>query len=91
MTVNQIDLEAFDALQSAIARYRGVLEENAMILRNAANVCDQVMGSDPISRNKIDRLETAISALQTACSILEDAANETLRKQLQAEELIEEA
>ena len=91
MTVNQIDLEAFDALQSAIARYRGVLEENAMILRNAANVCDQVMGSDPISRKKIDRLETAISALQTPCSILEDAANETLRKQLQAEELIEEA
>lgn len=91
MTNNQIDLEAFGALQSAIARYKDVLEENMIILRNAADVCDQVMGSDPISQKKISRLETALSSMQAACSILEEAASETLRKQLQAEELIEEA
>lgn len=66
--------EDLQALLKAIQEYKGVLEENFVILKNAANVCDATMGSDDLSRRHINNLEEALKELTKATQIAEDAA-----------------
>ncbi len=65
--------EDLQALLKAINEYKGVLEENFMILKNAANVCDATMGSDDLSRRHIANLEEALVELTKATQIAEEA------------------
>lgn len=65
--------EDLQALLKAIKEYKGVLEENFVILKNAANVCDATMGSDDLSRRHIGNLEEALKELTKATQIAEDA------------------
>lgn len=65
--------EDLQALLKAIQEYKGVLEDNFVILKNAANVCDATMGSDDLSRRHINNLEEALKELTKATQIAEDA------------------
>lgn len=65
--------EDLQALLKAIKEYKGVLEDNFVILKNAANVCDATMGSDDLSRRHIGNLEEALKELTKATQIAEDA------------------
>lgn len=67
--------EDLQTLQKAIVEYKGVLDENFAILRNAANACDATMGSDELSRRHIGNLEEALKELTKATRIAEDAVN----------------
>lgn len=91
MANNQIDLESLDTLLAAINDYRDSLETNRTILKNAADVFDQAMGSDPISQRKITKLESALSVLDKATLLVEAGAEEVIRKRLEADDIIEEA
>ncbi len=66
-------IEDLQALLKAITEYKGVLEENFVILKNAANVCDATMGSDDLSKKHIGDLEEALKELTTATQIAEEA------------------
>lgn len=65
--------EDLQALLKAIKEYKGILEENFVILKNAANVCDATMGSDDLSRRHIGNLEEALKELTKATQIAEEA------------------
>ena len=45
---------------SSLNEYKGELEKNFIILKNAANVCDDTMGSDDLSRRHIAKLPSRI-------------------------------
>lgn len=66
--------EDLQALLKAFSEYRGVLEENYTILKNAANVCDATMGSDDLSKRHIANLEEALKELTKATQVAEEAA-----------------
>lgn len=91
MANNQIDLESLDTLFAAINDYRDSLKTNRAILKNAADVFDQAMGSDPISQKKIAKLESALSVLDRATLLVEAGAEEVIRKRMEADDIIEEA
>ncbi len=66
-------IEDLQALLKAIKDYKDILEENFVILKNAANVCDATMGSDELSRRHIGNLEEALKELTKATQIAEEA------------------
>ena len=68
-------IEDLQALLKAIKEYKGVLEENFVILKNAANVCDATMGSDELSQRHIGNLEEALKELTKATQIAEAATH----------------
>lgn len=71
--------EDLQALLKAINEYRGDLEKNFIILRNAANVCDDTMGSDDLSKRHIANLEEALKELNKAAQIAEEAAQAVIK------------
>lgn len=91
MANNQINLEAFNELHNAIKDYQEKLDTNKRILLEAANVCDQAMGSDPIVKKKIAKLENALAKLDAACERVEEAAAEVVRRRARADEIVVEA
>lgn len=48
-----LDLDALLTLIFAVGEYNRTLQENYVVLRDAAEVCDEAMGSDYIMQNKI--------------------------------------
>ena len=66
-------LEDLQALLAAIKEYKGVLDENFVLLKGAANVCDATMGSDDLSRRHIGNLEEALGELSKATQVAEEA------------------
>ena len=92
MTSGQIDTEAIRELIRAVNEYREEIYENRRFLLNAANVCDQAMGSGPISQKKIARLEEALEVLDCATETIIDEAVEILRRDVdELERIAEEA
>ena len=91
MPAKQIDPDALVILYKAIVEYREKLAKNRLILMNAANVCDQAMGSDPISQKKIARLEEALRVLDASSAYAERAAERVLRKYCGIDTIITEA
>ena len=71
---NQLEVEALETLINAVQKYRGELETNKVILVNAANLCDQAMGSDAISQKHIAALNSAITELEKTSQIVEKVA-----------------
>ena len=71
--------EDLEALLKAIKDYKDVLEENFVILKNAANVCDATMGSDELSRRHIGNLEEALKELTKATGIAEGATQQVIK------------
>ena len=71
--------EDLEALLRAIQEYKGVLEKNFVILKNAANVCDATMGSDDLSRKHIGNLEESLKELTKATQIAEEATQQVVK------------
>lgn len=71
--------EDLQALLKAINEYKGELEKNFIILKNAANACDDTMGSDGLSRRHIAKLEEALKELTKAAQIAEEAAQAVIK------------
>ena len=71
--------EDLEALLKAIKDYKDVLEDNFVILKNAANVCDATMGSDELSRRHIGNLEEALKELTKATGIAEGATQQVIK------------
>ncbi len=71
---NQLEVEALETLINAVQKYREELETNKVILVNAANLCDQAMGSDAISQKHIAALNSAITELEKTSQIVEKVA-----------------
>ena len=67
-------IEDLQAFMKAIQEYKYVLDENFVILRNAANACDATMGSDELSQRHIGNLEESLKELTKAAQIAEEAA-----------------
>ena len=72
-------IEDLQALLKAIQEYKGVLDENFVVLKNAANVCDATMGSDEQSQRHIGKLNEALKELTKATQVAEDAAQAVLK------------
>ncbi|MDN0069726.1 hypothetical protein [Collinsella ihumii] len=91
MPSNQIDLEAFSTLQRALNEYIENLNESRAVLIVAADAFAQAMGSDPIAQKKIARLSDALNRLDDAARMAEAIVASARRKQLAAEQIVEEA
>lgn len=71
---NHLEVDALDTLIKAVQKYKDELEVNRRILVNAADVCDQAMGSDDIAKKHIARLNEALQELDKTVQISEDVA-----------------
>lgn len=60
---NHLKVESLEKLIKATVEYEEELEKNRKILVNAANACDQAMGSDEISSKYIQLLDEYIEEL----------------------------
>ncbi len=86
----QLSIESLDTLISAVERYREELLKNKQILVNAADLCDQAMGSDAISQKHIAALNNAINDLDRTSRIVEDVAIELREDRSKAMETLED-
>ena len=66
---NPTNLESVVALMNAVAVYCENLDQNKLIMLNAANLCDQAMGSDAISQKHIQALYDALEVLDRTAVI----------------------
>lgn len=89
MSNNHLHIESLDLLIKAVATYRDELEINKRILINAANVCDQAMGSDEIVKKKIARLEEALVELEKTIEIAEKVIDELIADKNRAIDIVE--
>ena len=87
---NQLSIESLDTLISAVEKYREELLKNKQILVNAADLCDQAMGSDAISQKHIAALNNAINDLDRTSRIVEDVAVELREDRRKAIETLED-
>ena len=86
----QLSIESLDTLISAVEKYREELLKNKQILVNAADLCDQAMGSDAISQKHIAALNNAINDLDRTSRIVEDVAVELREDRRKAIETLED-
>lgn len=70
----QLETQQLEALIAQVEAYQGKLQENIAVLNNAANVCDQAMGSDAICQKYIGQLNEAIEELQKTVQTAADIA-----------------
>lgn len=74
-----LDTEALALLINAVADYHDKLMKHYKVIQNAANLCDQAMGSDALSKKQINKLyETTNELLITS-----DRAREMAEKLLE--------
>ncbi|MEF2655374.1 MAG: hypothetical protein U0M72_02920 [Eggerthellaceae bacterium] len=92
MGSGSINTDAIRGLIKAVRDYREEIYVNKRFLLNAANVCDQVMGSDSISKRKIARLSEALFVLDQATEAIIEEAIELLERDVEdLERIAEEA
>ena len=87
--MKMLDIESLDTLIIAVRKYKETLAVNRQILVNAADVCDQAMGSDAISKRHISKLHEALQELQKTSRIVEDVAEALLKDRALAIETLE--
>ncbi len=71
---NLLEIDALDTLIKAVNEYQEKLEVNKKILLNAADVCDQAMGSDDIVKKHLANLQVAMLELNKTSQIVSDVA-----------------
>lgn len=86
----QLDIESLDALIKAVQNYQVSLDTNRQILTNAANVCDQAMGSDEIAKKHIHKLNEALQELKKTSQMAADVAEQLLEDRRRAMKVLEE-
>lgn len=92
MSGNTLETDAIKELIRAIQDYQeGILVQKQFLL-NAADACDQAMGSDAISRKKIRRLEECLKILDFATDkIIEESLTILANDLNEIEQIVEEA
>jgi GTPase involved in cell partitioning and DNA repair len=87
---NQLEIEALENLITAVRKYRDELETNKIILVNAANLCDQAMGSDAISQRHIAALNLSIAELEKTSQIVESVTEALVNDLNKAKDVMED-
>lgn len=92
MAITKIDTDAVRALIAAVGEYQTAIYEQKQFLLNAADVCDQAMGSDPVSHKKISKLKEALGTIDYATDqIIEEGIEMLTQDLLDLEEIYKEA
>ncbi len=58
-----LDTESLELLIKAVKEYQERIVKHYQVIQNAANLCDQAMGSDAISKKQIAKLNEAANEL----------------------------
>lgn len=92
MTAQKVDTEAMMKLVHLTQDFQERVRANKRVLLNAAALCDQAMGNDPIIQKKIRRLRAALESLDYATDEILEAAHEAIRRDIEEiEAIVEEA
>ena len=76
---DQLEVDALETLINAVRKYKEELEVNKKILVNAADVCDQAMGSDDIAKKHISRLNEALVELDKTVELTQEVAEALIK------------
>lgn len=88
----KLSTDSVRSLIQAVSDYQSEILLQKQFLLNAANVCDQTLGSDPISKRKIDRLEQALVTLDHSTDYIIEEGLRALTADLDdLERIVEEA
>ena len=74
-----LETDSLDILIKAVQDYQSELDTNRQILINAANICDEAMGNDEISRKHITQLNEALKELEKTSMIVSNVADTLIR------------
>lgn len=85
-----LEFDSLDMLIKAVEEYQEDLETNKQILVNAANVCDQAMGSDDLAKKYIGRLNEALEELNRTAQIAANVTMELIADRAEAMETYED-
>lgn len=85
-----MELDALDRLINAVAEYVESLKTNIGVLNEAADVCDQAMGSDDISQKYIGQLDQAVEELDKTKRIAENVVYALQEDKLRAMKTFED-
>lgn len=85
-----LEMDSLDKLIEAVEEYQDELALNKQILVNAANVCDQAMGSDDIAKKHIGHLYDALEELNNTAQIASIVMTQLLLDRLHALEVYED-
>lgn len=84
-----LEIDALNELIRAVENYKEELIRNKTLLRNAASICDQAMGSDDIAKKHIAKLEEALMELDHAEHVAQMVAESLITDRNKAIELYE--
>ena len=76
---DQLDVDALETLIKAVQKYKEELEVNKKILVNAADVCDQAMGSDDIAKKHTSKLNEALEELDKTVELTQEVAEALIK------------
>ncbi|MBR3260341.1 MAG: hypothetical protein IKF95_03235 [Firmicutes bacterium] len=76
---DQLEVDALETLIKAVQKYKDELEINKQILVNAADVCDQAMGSDDIAKKHISRLNEALVELDKTVELTQEVVEALIK------------
>lgn len=82
-----LDTESLQLLIKAVSEYQEKVVKHYQVIQNAANLCDQAMGSDAISKKQIDRLNEAANELIITANRAKQMAEELIKDYKQAQEI----
>lgn len=71
-----MDLDALGTLMNAVGQYQDVLREKYEILKNAAEACDQAMGSGLIIRKYLSQYNAGLSELSKTLTLVAEVRQE---------------
>lgn len=87
MEDRHLDTESLERMIKALEKYQERIKEHYRVIQNAANVCDQAMGSDAISRKQIETMQEAVGELITTSKTAEAMLEELLLEYQQAKDI----
>ncbi len=84
---NVLDTEALAQLINAVADYHDKLIGHYKVIQNAANLCDQAMGSDDLSKKQINKLYETTNELLITSDKAKEMAEKLLEEGRKAQEI----
>ncbi len=83
----QLDIDSLQLLIKAVTNYQEKIVGHYQMIQNAANLCDQAMGSDAISRKQIEKLNEAANELIKTSEKAKQMAEELIADYKSAQEI----
>lgn len=85
MESRHLDMEALQQMIKAVEKYQERIVQHYNVIQNAANLCDQAMGSDAISKKQIAKLYEASQELITTSEKAKHMAEQLILEYKRAE------